>query len=251
MELDSLYEGLPSQPAFHAYARRLLAPLFAQVGWDARAGESANTAILRAGLIAALNDFGDPKVVAGTRERFQRYLEKPADFSADARSSLLQNVVGQADQKVWDRLRQMAKSAGSELERQELYELLGGAQSDALTKQALELVFSNEFPPTTGPRILDRVARRHPDAALDFAIANWDRLSKLLEVSSGLQFVPGLAHNSTDLKSIEKLNAFAEARAPATARQDYVLVAARIRYQAKVRATRLPEVDRWVAAQAR
>ena len=40
---------------------------------------------------------------------------------------------------------------------------------------------------------------------------------------------------------------FAEARVPPTARQDYVLTIARIRYHAKVRETRLPEVDRYFA----
>jgi aminopeptidase N len=250
-QLDSLYEGLPTQAAFHAHARNLLAPLFAEVGWEARPGESANTAILRGDLIAAMNDFGDPGVIAGTRERFQRYLEKPSEFSADARRNLLRNVAVQADQKVWDRLRQIAKTTKSELERQEMYELLGGAQSDVLTKQALDLVFSNELPPTTGPVVLDRISRRHPEIALDFAIANWDRLAKMLEAGSALQYVPGLTRNSADPGSIDKLNAFVAARVPETARQDYVLAIARIRYQAKVRETRLPEVDRYLAAQRR
>jgi aminopeptidase N len=249
VELDNLYDGLPTQPRFRVYGRQVLNPLFAQVGWDPRPGESANTTILRTSLIAALNGLGDPAVIAETRARFQRYLEKPAAFSGDARYSLLTDVAVQADQKVWDRLRQMAKAAPSELERLDLYELLGAAESDALAKQALDLVFSSEFPPTFGPRILARIAERHPDAALDFAIANWDRYSKLLEVGSAFHVVPYLTRSSTDLKSIDKLNAFANARVPETARQHYVLAIARIRYQAQVRATRLPEVDRYLARQ--
>ena len=101
------------------------------------------------------------------------------------------------------------------------------------------------------PSIIRSVSARHPEAALDFAIAHWDKLSKMLEASSGLRFVPGLTGNSTNLKTIDKLNAFAAARVPENARQDYVLAIARIRYSAKVRAMRLPEVDRWLAAQAR
>ena len=247
-ELDRLYDGLPSQPAFRAYARRVLKPAFMRVGWDARAGESDNTGILRADLIAALGDFGDPDVIAETRARFERYVAKPASFGADARRSLLRNVAAQADQAVWDKLRQMAKATQSELERQELYELLGAAASDALTQQALALVFSGELPPTIGPDIIRSVSARHPETAMDFAIAQWPRLSTMLESSSALQFVPTLARNSADLKSVDKLNDFAAAKVPEGARQDYVLAIARIRYQAKVRATRLPEVDRWLAA---
>ena len=249
-QLDQLYRGLPSQTAFRVYARRVLKPLFTRVGWDAHTGESDNTAILRASLIAALGEFGERDVIAEARTRFERYLAKPASFSASTRRSLLGRVAVQADQPEWDKLRQMAKAAPSELERKELYELLGSAESDDLTRQALALVISGEPPPTVAPSIIRSVSARHPEAALDFAIAHWEKLSKMLEASSGLRFVPGLTGNSTNLKTIDKLNAFAAAHVPENARQDYVLAIARIRYSAKVRAMRLPEVDRWLAAQA-
>jgi aminopeptidase N len=249
--LDRLYRGLATQPAFRAYARRVLKPQFMRLGWDARAGETDNTAILRATLIAALGEFGDPDVIAETRKRFEQYLAKPSSFSAGARRSLLSVVAAQADQPVWDKLRQLAKAAPSELERKELYELLGSAENDDLMQQALALVFSGELPSTIGPNVLDSASERHPEAALDFAIAHWDKLSKMLEVSSALRFVPGLTVNSTNLKTVDTLNAFAAVHAPENARQDYVLAIARIRYSANVRATRLPEVDRWLAAQTR
>jgi aminopeptidase N len=248
--LDLLYTGLATQPAFRAYARRVLAPLFARVGWQKRPGESDNTVILRGNLIATLNELGDPDVVAENRARFERYLKDPKAFSADERSSVLGNVAVQADQKVWDRLHQMAKATSSELERQELYRLLGAAQSDALVQQALKLVFSGEMPPTLAPDIVSSVAARHPETALNFAIENWDRLSKMLEVTSALQFVPKLTFNSADPASIARLMEFARAKVPENARRDYVLAAARIRYYASVRATRLPEVDRWIGSRA-
>jgi aminopeptidase N len=156
-------------------------------------------------------------------------------------------VAAQADQARWDKLRQLAKSAQSELERKELYTLLGSAESDALTQQALALVFSDELPPTIRPDIISSVAERHPETALEFAIAHWDKLSKMLEASSMHSFVPGLKYNSTNLATVDKLNAFAAAHAPENARQVYVRAIARIRYNATVRATRLPEVDRWLA----
>jgi aminopeptidase N len=246
-QLDVLYRGLPTQPAFRTYARRVLKPQFNLVGWDARAGESDNTAILRATLIAALGEFGDPDVIAETRKRFDQYLAKPADFSASARSSLLSLAAAQADQPTWDKLHVLAKSTASELERKELYQLLGAAQSDALTQQALALVFSGEVPTTIAPDIINRVSNRHPEVAMDFAIAHWDKLVKMLEANTSLSFVPRLAGNSTNLKTVDTLNTFAAAHVPENARQEYVLTIARIRYLAKVRATRLPEVDRWLA----
>jgi aminopeptidase N len=245
-QLDLLYRGLATQPAFRAYARKVLEPLFMRIGWDARADESDNTANLRASLIAALGEFGDPVVVAQTRTRFEQYLSKPASFTANMRRSLLSRVAAQADQKDWDKLRQMAKTATSELERRELYQLLGSAESDELTRQALALVLTEEIPPTIRLNVINRAAARHPEMALDFAIAHWEQLSKMLETSSAQLFVPRLTANSANLTTIDTLNAFAAAHAPENSRQEYVLAIARIRYSAKVRATRLPEVDRWL-----
>ena len=61
---------------------------------------------------------------------------------------------------------------------------------------------------------------------------------------------PKLTFNSADPASIARLMEFARAKVPENARRDYVLAAARIRYYASVRATRLPEVDRWIGSRA-
>jgi aminopeptidase N len=45
--LDGLYQGLPQQAAFRAYAWSLLRPVAARLGWDAKPGEPANDALLR------------------------------------------------------------------------------------------------------------------------------------------------------------------------------------------------------------
>lgn len=247
MQLDRLCRGLELQPAYRTYARGILRTLFAEVGWDARDGESDNTAVLRMDLISALNDLGDPEIVARNRARFDRYLASPAQFSAEARRSVLHDVAVRADKTVWDRLREMAKKANSELERQELYKLLGVPQDQLLARRALSLVLSDEIPKTIRPEVVVSVAEYYPEMALDFAIQHWGELSKMLEVSSAQRFVPSLTTNSADLGTTVKLDAFAAAHVPVNARQDYVLANARVRYLASVRAERLPEVGRWLA----
>ncbi|HKU90802.1 MAG TPA: M1 family metallopeptidase [Steroidobacteraceae bacterium] len=246
--MDTFFNGRPNQRAFRAYARGVLKPIFERVGWDARPGESDNTAILRNDLIAALNDLDDPRVIAETRARFEKFLANPESVSADVRSSLLRNVAVQADARLWERLLQMAKAAPSEMERQQLYGLLGAPQDDALMRRAQALALSGEVPSTVTPVIISATATRHPEAALDFTIQNWDRISKTLEVTSALQYVPRLTGNSVELSTVDKLNAFAATHVPENARQDYVLATARVRYLAKVLATRVPEVDRWLAS---
>ncbi|HEX6398756.1 MAG TPA: M1 family metallopeptidase, partial [Steroidobacteraceae bacterium] len=233
--MDIYFNGRPNQAAYRAYARGVLKPLFQRVGWDARPDESANTTILRNDLIAALNDLDDPEVIAETRARFAKFLASPASVGPDVRSSLLRNVAVQADAALWEKLLQMAKAAQSEMERQQLYHLVGAPQDDALMRRAQALAISGDVPATITPEIISATATRHPEEALDFAIKNWDQISKTLEVTSALQYLPRLTGNSTELSTVDKLNAFAAAHVPENARQEYVLATARVRYLAKVR----------------
>jgi aminopeptidase N len=68
----------------------------------------------------------------------------------------------------------------------------------------------------------------------------------MLEPDSRNEFAPQLAQSSTDPAMIAKLEAFAGAHIPATARQATVKAEAAIAYAAMVRAKRLPEIDRWL-----
>ena len=60
--------------------------------------------------------------------------------------------------------------------------------------------------------------------------------------------MPRLVSAASDAKLIPKLNAFAAAHIPATARAEVVRAASAIAFYAQVRDKRLSEVDRWLAA---
>ena len=246
--LDDLYTGLPTQTAFRAYARRVLSPIFARVGWDKRAGESDNTALLRSSLILTLGQLDDPAVLAEARKRFAAYVADPASLDAATRRPVLRIVAINADPATWDQLHAMAKSAKTQLEQQEFYVLLGAAQNDALAQRALDLAVSGEPAPTTMPGIIRRVAVRHPALGFDFAAAHWDQIAKVLEPTSRGTYMPSLIANASDANLIAKLDAFADGHIPESARQDVRKTDATIRYLAKVRSERLPQADQWISA---
>ena len=154
-----------------------------------------------------------------------------------------------ADPATWDQLHRLAKSAATELERRELYDLLAAPQSEPLVRQALELAVSSEPPSTIAPEMISSASRRHPEMALDFAIAHWDLLRPLIEPTSQPAYVPNLLGDAWDLRLIDKLNGFAEHQIPPDARQDVVKTDAHVRYYAAIRKDRLPEVDQWLKAQ--
>ena len=246
--IDVLYDGLPGQTAFRAFCRRLLAPLFAKVGWDAKTGESQNAALLRASLLDALSRFDDPAVIAEARARFASYLEDPSPIAPDTRHSMLAIVARHADKAAWDRIHALAKAAKSTLAKSELYNLLGSVLDRGLAARALALTLTDEAVVTTRPSIVAGVGRDHPQLAFDFASAHLERVNSWLEADSRNQYVPDIAASASDTKMIAKLTAFADAHIPATARGDTVKAQSAIAFSAAVRATRLPDLDRWLAA---
>jgi aminopeptidase N len=249
--LDQLYRGLPTEGAYRTYARGVLNPIFSRVGWGKKPGESDNTALLRASVIGALGDLNDPAVVDEAKARFDRFAADPSSLNAAARNTVLRIVAVHADATTWDRLHAMAKSAKTELERQEFYNLLGAAQDTALAQRALDLAVSGEPAATTVPGMIRSVSNRHPELALDFAVAHWDQIANLLEPSTQSGYMPRLIGNASDLALIAKLDAFAKDHIPGNARQDLMKSEATVRYLAKVRADRLPEVDQWLGAHGR
>jgi aminopeptidase N len=245
-ELDRVYDGLPTQAAFRAFARSVLEPIFARVGWKAQAGEGVNEPLLRQSLTVALGDFGDAPVLAEARVRFERYRADPSALDAAARRTVLAIVASNADPLIWSELHEMAKSARTELEREQLYDRLADAQDPLLARQALELALSGEPPPTVAPEIIGAASRRHPQLALDFTVAHWDALDPLLEPSNKADFAPDLLRHASDPDLIGKLNAFAATHIPPSGRQGVRKAEASVRYFAMIRRQRLPEIDRWL-----
>jgi aminopeptidase N len=249
--IDSLYEGLPGQAAFQAYGRRVLAPIFAKVGWTSVPGESQNTTLLRASLLDALSDLDDPAVIAEARRRFAAFVADPATLSTDLRRSVLEIVATHADEATWEQIHTLAKNAKSSLEKRELYVLLGSVHNRDLANRALQLALSDEPPLTVRPSILDAVSDHYPELAVAFASDHVDVFNKILEPDSRSQFVPRLASPSHDTAILAPLRTYANAHIPADAQGDVVKAEATVTFNAKVRTQRLPDIDRWLAAHPR
>ena len=247
-DLDVLHDGLPAQPAFRAFARSLLDPVFARVGWAERAGEAGATATLRAELIEALGTFDDPAVVAEARRRFQRYLADSASLQGDAREAVLSVVAIRADAGTWDTLHGLARAASTPLEKADFYQLLGLARDRVLAQRALALAISGEPPATVAGSLLRGVGKAHPGATLDFIARHWAQVEPLFGEGAGATIAARFFDTGADGTLLPRLNAFVRAHVPPATRERIVKNAALIHYRATVREQRLPPADRWIAA---
>ena len=249
-DLDVLHDGLASQPAWRGFARSLLAPAFARVGWQPAPGEPGETATLRAELIEALGTFDDPAVVAEAAARFKRFLADPDGLQADMREAVLAVVAVRADGATWDALHDQARAASTPLAKADFYELLGRARDRALAQRALALAVSGEPPVTVAAGLLRSVGLAHPGPTLDFIAGHWARVEPLLGDGAAATIAARFFDTGADAAMLPRLNAFVRAHVPAATRERIVKNAALIRYRATVREQRLPQADRWIAESA-
>jgi aminopeptidase N len=246
--IDTVYRGLPGQPAYRAFVRSVLDPVFAKIGWDAKPGEDTNIALLRGDLIDALSQTGDAGVIAEANKRFATFLQAPTAMSGDMRQTMLRVVTRHINAERWEQLHQLAQATTDSALKEEFYTGLAFAEDPAIAQKAMDLSLTDEVPVTLRLRLIGAVSGLHPEMAFDFYVAHRDALNKVLEPDAIDRFAPGLANSSFDPAMIEKLKAYADKYISPGARGDSVKAEGAIAYWAKIRAHYLPEIDAWLAA---
>ncbi len=206
---DMLESDKAAQARVVAYASAKLTPVLGGIGYDARPGEGPQVPVLRSSLIATLGSMGDRAVVAEANKRFAALASNPTALDGPLRNVWLGIIAKNADQATWDRLRAMANGAKSDLDKSQLFALLGVAKDEALAKQALDLALTDEPGKTTSAAIIARVGVEHPMQAVDYVLAHRQQYEALIDVSARSQAIARLGGGSADPAMATKLDAYA------------------------------------------
>ena len=225
----------------------MLGPVLARVGFDARAKEPDNDAVLRESLLLALSRIGDPMVMAEAGRRFQDARSDLSKLSAGERHWVLVGRARTADAATFQELHDLARAARDPLERQALYTSLTAVEDPALAAQVLALAITDEAPSNTGADLVRGVSTVHPDLAWRFTLANLPAITPSLDTLNRSTFVARIAGSSNDLKRAEELQAYAAKNIAPDAQGEVKVALARIRNAADIRAKRLPQIDAWIA----
>ena len=248
-EIDRLHDDLPTQPAWREFARRLLHPMLERIGSRDRDGDADNLRSEREALLALLSQMDDPAVVADLHGQYEILRQAPEAAMVPAlRAVVLDSVSLHADAATWEQLRALANSRSDTMEKSDLLRRLGSARDPALAARALDLAFSPEMQRQDGLRVLSQVAAHHPDLALDFTIAHWPQIEGGLDLGGASNYGPSLLSRANDPALVARLDTFLAAHVPANARGPAERTTAALLYRAGLRAQRVPEIDRLVAA---
>jgi aminopeptidase N len=234
------------QQRLDAFAVARLAPVMAQTGWEAHGGEAAAVANLREQLIGTLSELGDATVIAEARRRYAAMDKDPSAVPGPLLKTVLAVVAQHADAATWDGLHTRARAETTPLLRDRLYVLLASASDPALAERALQLALTDEPGVTNSAAMISTVAQRHPDMAVDFALANVEKINQRVDASSRSRYFARLAGGSSNPAMIAKLKGYAQANLAVSSRGDVYSAIAAIEDRIKTNAARLPEIDAWL-----
>jgi aminopeptidase N len=248
--IDGLYNGTGArQDAFRAFARSVLEPVLARIGWDAAPGEPATAAVLRETLLQALGDLDDQTVAAEAKTRFGGFLADPKSLAPGVRKTVLNITGAHADAATFQQLRDLAGKAVDPQEKRQYLEAIAHVQDPQLVQQAMLMTIGNEVPTSIAIPMMRIIAAYHPAEAWAFGQQHKAVFDARSDPSQKLSFIPGLVSNAADTALADQLHAFAQKAYAEGGRRESDKVEANVRFRAKVRTDRLPEVDRWLAAQ--
>jgi aminopeptidase N len=249
--VDGLLVG--SSDRERGYARSLLRPTFATLGWQPKPDEPPNAGRLRASLIGALGHLNDPEIIAGCRVRFQKYLTHPASLPPDLRAPVLAVVGRYADEKTWNKLHELGQKTTSIEDQQNYYEALACATDPKLVKKTLAIALTDELPTSRAIFLVSRVARDggHPDIAWEFAKANMKGLLAKIDAAGANRYAASLFTFFSDGSRADELKNYAsKSLAPASA-PEVAKIVDEIQFRSEFKKRFAIQLSEWVEKENR
>jgi aminopeptidase N len=251
-EIDVLERGSPDQPAFRAYARGLLNPVLARVGWDTRPDDTPDVVLLRGSLIRTLGRFEDPAVVAEARKRFAAFVADQSTLSPSLQDAVLSVVGYGADKKIYDQLRELGRKADSTETVLRYYNALGGAHDPALIAETVGIAETDEITAGRVNRFIGAAAYSsdNPELVWKLFLSKRKAVLKKLTPMQASGVLPDIAGASSDPAIGKELEALPESNISSGARRDAEKAVEDIGFKAGFKARLVPAVSNWLKGQA-
>jgi aminopeptidase N len=246
--VNRLLVAHPAREKFQRYARSILRPSFDALGWEAKNGEPVKAANLRASLIEILGELNDPGIIAGCRDRFQKYLSDSASLSPDLRHVCFSVVGRYGDDATWNKLHELGLKTTSIEEKQNYYDALAHAIDPKLIAKTLQVALTDELPTSRAVFLVGKVARYsdHPEVAWQFAKANMKALLAKTDALGINSYAPSLFTFFSDIARSGELKAYAKGNLPATSAKEVAKAVDEIEFRSTFKARLVPQLSAWI-----
>ncbi len=152
--LNRLVEA-DARPGLEAFARTLLGPAVAELGWTPRAGEDELTRQLRGDLLRALGTLGNDRAAqARAEELYRAYLANAETVDPNVLPALIAMLAHTGDAARYDDFLRRFRSAATPQEEQRYLYALTGFRDPALLDRTLERTINGEIRTQDAPFVV-------------------------------------------------------------------------------------------------
>jgi aminopeptidase N len=199
-----------------------------------------------------LGNLSDAEIVAGCRERFQKFLADPKSLAPDLRATVFAVVGRYADEATWNTLHELGLKTTSIEEKQNYYDALACALDPKLASRTLDISLSDELPTSRAIHLVSRVARQseHPEIAWQFAKAHMKQLLAKADALAANSYAPGLFTFFSDAARIAELKAYAKSNLTLAAAKDVEKAIDEIGFRAEFKPRLLTQIASWISESA-
>jgi aminopeptidase N len=246
--INRLLIGNTERANFQQFARSILRPSFAALGWDARQAENPNASTLRASLIEILGALGDDELISASREHFRAFLRDSKLLSPDLRPAVLGVVGRSADEATWNKLHELGLRTTIVEEKNQYYDALAHATDPKLVRKTLQIALTDELPTSRAIFLVGKVARwsEHPEIAWQFAKTNMKPLLAKSDALAVNSYAPGMFIFFADRSRAYELKAYAKASLPATAAKEVAKALEEVEFRADFKDRLLAQLGSWI-----
>jgi puromycin-sensitive aminopeptidase len=178
--LANLLAGEPFEPQLKAFARDLLRPIVAHLGWEPKPQESHLEALLRGMVLHEIGHYDEATVIAEARARFDRYVRDPQAVHPDLRSTVLNLAAYGGARSTYEALREVERRVALQEEKLRALGALTHFQQPDLLRDALDLSLSPAVRSQDTIRVVAGVAGNPHgrELAWEFVKAHWQEFDR-------------------------------------------------------------------------
>ena len=222
LQIDRMERDTSSRAAFRAFARGVLAPAFARLGWEEKKGEALPEALLRPMIITALATLNDPDVITQGLKRFDAWQQYPQSLPSGLIGPVASIAAQYGSSADFDTLARLVRQAPDTENRLRLFSALAHTHDPAQIEQAAILATDGGIPNGRIVRALAQLARQseQPELVWRLVLARQAGIRQRLTPGGQAMLLSAVAAQSTDPATGVALMADPASRASAGARQE-------------------------------
>lgn len=241
--IDAGYPPSDQRLAFRRYALSLLRPVAEHTGVAARAGEHPARALLRDDLWWAKASFGDIAAIARAKSVYSDHRG-----SSDDQRTALGVLARTADPATFDSLLAQARGASDPLARNRLLLALAAVADPKLAARFVGVALSSEAPSGAAPGLLEKAARRNPDAVWAALIPYLEDSSLPIDKGELPSVVSSVAGYSSNPARIAELQIYAKRHIPVGSQESVNAAIASIMANNEFREHTITQISTWIQA---